>query len=62
MIRLGFAWGLITVGSKWFRYRELRNITTHVYDPAKAAKVFGKLTPFLRDADALPRKPMATNA
>jgi uncharacterized protein YutE (UPF0331/DUF86 family) len=31
----------------------LRNITSHVYDPVKARKVFGGLRRFLRDAKDL---------
>lgn len=53
MIRSGVERGLLKSGEPWFGYRELRNITSHVYDPAKAGKVFGALSPFLRDAKAL---------
>jgi Protein of unknown function (DUF2442)/Nucleotidyltransferase substrate binding protein like len=48
--------------AEWFRYREVRNITAHVYDPAKAAEVFARLPLFLRDAQALLDKLMAANA
>lgn len=53
MIRSGVERGLLKSEERWFGYRELRNITSHVYDPAKAGKVFGALPRFLRDARAL---------
>ncbi len=62
MIRVGVERGLIAAEAEWFRYRELRNITAHVYDPAKAAQVFAKLPLFLRDAQALLGKLVAANA
>lgn len=49
-IRVGVERGLIKSEVRWFGYRELRNITSHVYDVAKAAKVFKPLHPFLTDA------------
>ena len=62
MIRVGVERGLINAEAEWFRYRELRNITAHVYDPAKAAQVFDKLPVFLRDAQALLGKLVAASA
>ena len=62
MIRVGVERGLIVAEAEWFRYRELRNITAHVYDPAKAAQVFGKLPAFLGDAKALLGKLVAASA
>jgi len=53
MIRMGVERGLIKSEVPWFGYRELRNITSHVYDPAKAKKVFGALRRFLREAKDL---------
>jgi nucleotidyltransferase substrate binding protein (TIGR01987 family) len=53
MIRMGVERGLVKTETPWFGYRELRNITSHVYDPAKARKVFGALRRFLRDAQDL---------
>jgi nucleotidyltransferase substrate binding protein (TIGR01987 family) len=53
MVRIGVERGLIKSEAPWFGYRELRNITSHVYDPAKAKKVFGALRRFLRDAKEL---------
>ena len=56
MIRRGAERGLLASEAPWFGYRELRNITAHVYDPAKAARVFGALPGFLSDARALHAK------
>jgi nucleotidyltransferase substrate binding protein (TIGR01987 family) len=53
MIRSGVERGLLKSEEPWFGYRELRNITSHIYDPAKAERVFGALSRFLRDAKAL---------
>ena len=53
MIRLGAERGFITTEAAWFGYRELRNITSHVYDPAKASRVFAMLPAFLDDARSL---------
>ena len=61
MIRVGVERGLIAAEAEWFRYRELGNITAHVYDPAKAAQDFAKLPLFLRDAQALLGKLVAAN-
>jgi hypothetical protein len=62
MIRVGVERGLIAAEAEWFRYRELGNITAHVYDPAKADQDFAKLPLFLRDAQALLGKLVAANA
>lgn len=62
MIRAGVERGLITAAADWFRFRELRNITAQVYDPAKTAQVFAELPFFLRDAEALLGKLMARSA
>ena len=53
MIRLGAERGLVASEAAWFGYRELRNITNHVYDPAKANRVFAMLPAFLNDAKSL---------
>ena len=53
MIRSGVERGLLDSEERWFGYRELRNITSQIYDPAKADRVFGALPRFLRDAKAL---------
>jgi len=51
--RLGVERGSITTETAWFGYRELRNMTSHVYDPAKASRDFAKLPAFLEDARSL---------
>ena len=53
MIRRGVERGLLGAEAPWFHYRELRNITSDVYDPAKAIRVFGALPGFLLDARSL---------
>lgn len=53
MIRRGVERGLLGAEAPWFHYRELRNMTSHVYDPARALRVFGALRGFLLDANAL---------
>ena len=62
MIRAGVERGLIIAEADWFRYRELRNITADIYDPAKAAQVFDKLPAFLCDAQTLLGKLVAVSA
>ena len=62
MIRVGVERGLINAEAEWFRYRELRNITAHAYDSAKAAQIFSMLPVFLRDAQALLGKLVAASA
>ena len=62
MIRMGGERGLIAAEADWFGYRELRNITAHVYDPAKAAQVFARLPMFLGDAQQLHSKLLAASA
>jgi len=61
MICVGVERDLIIAEADWFRYRELRNTTAHVYDPAKAAQVSAKLPLFLHDAEALLGKLMAAS-
>jgi len=62
MIRAGAEKGLVTNEIAWFGYRELRNITSHVYDPAKAQRVFAELPQFLSDANARLARLLATNS
>jgi len=61
VIRLGVERGLIAAEVAWFAYRELRNTTAQVYDPAKAAQVFARLPAFLTDAQSLYAKLMAAS-
>lgn len=46
LFRLGAERGMATDIEAWFNYRELRNITAHTYDEAKAARVFEALPGF----------------
>lgn len=59
MIRLGVERGFIETEAAWFGNRELRNMTSHVYDPAKASRVFAMLPAFLEDARSLLTRLMA---
>jgi nucleotidyltransferase substrate binding protein (TIGR01987 family) len=53
MLRLGAERGLISDALPWFGFRELRNTTSHAYDPDKAAQVFQGIPAFLTQAQAL---------
>ncbi|MFH0985222.1 MAG: HI0074 family nucleotidyltransferase substrate-binding subunit [Candidatus Omnitrophota bacterium] len=53
LVRTGAEKGLIPDPEKWFSYRELRNITAHTYDEAKADRVYQTLPAFLRSAEDL---------
>lgn len=50
LIRIGAEQGLIQDVAAWFVYRDKRNITSHTYDPAKAAEVAAVLPDFARHA------------
>ena len=50
LIRVGAEQGLIEDVAAWFVYRDKRNITSHTYDPAKAAEVAAVLPDFARHA------------
>jgi nucleotidyltransferase substrate binding protein (TIGR01987 family) len=45
--------GLVSDVTRWFEYREQRNVTSHTYDAEKAQSVFKTARPFLADARAL---------
>jgi nucleotidyltransferase substrate binding protein (TIGR01987 family) len=53
MLRLAAERGLVNDAVLWFGFRELRNITSHAYDPDKAAQVFNGIPAFLTQAQAL---------
>ena len=54
LIRTGFEQGLVSGGwTAWQRYRELRNITSHTYDEAKAQEVAAAIPEFLAEAQGL---------
>ena len=50
MLRVAVERGLIPDAVPWFGFRELRNITSHAYDPDKAALVFDGIPVFLDHA------------
>jgi nucleotidyltransferase substrate binding protein (TIGR01987 family) len=53
LLREGAARGLVADPSVWMHYRELRNLTAHTYDEAKADQVRQAIPAFQRDAAAL---------
>ena len=53
LIRIGAEQGLIAGPTRWFLYRDQRNLTSHTYDAAKAAQVRAALPAFAADANAL---------
>lgn len=53
LFRIGAERGLVQDVEAWFDYRERRNITSHTYDEAKAARVFEALPAFAAHAEAL---------
>lgn len=53
LIRKGAARGFVADPSAWMRYRELRNLSSHTYDEAKADEVSRSIPAFQRDAVAL---------
>ncbi|MBT9490207.1 MAG: nucleotidyltransferase substrate binding protein [Rubrivivax sp.] len=53
MLRLAAERGLLSSPEAWFQFRELRNITLHTYDRAKADRVLGACQPQLQHGQAL---------
>jgi nucleotidyltransferase substrate binding protein (TIGR01987 family) len=54
LIRTGFAAGLVASDwSAWQLWREMRNITSHTYDEAKARQVAEAIPAFLDEARAV---------
>lgn len=45
--------GLIADVEAWFRYRKMRNLTSHAYDRAKALAVYRDTLTFIGDAKSL---------
>jgi nucleotidyltransferase substrate binding protein (TIGR01987 family) len=56
LMRTGAAKGFIEDPSSWFRFREMRNITSHSYDESKAEQIAAVLPEFLDKARFLPRE------
>jgi nucleotidyltransferase substrate binding protein (TIGR01987 family) len=53
MMRVAVERGLIADAVLWFGFRQLRNTTSHAYDPDKAAQVFSGIPSFLVQAQLL---------
>lgn len=53
LIRMGAIHGLVEEPTEWFRFRELRNLTSHTYDESKASEVAAHLDDFLRATDRM---------
>lgn len=63
LVRQAHARGLIPSGwREWARFREMRNMTSHTYDPGKAAGVVAALPSFLAEARALLERMQAVPA
>ena len=62
MLRVAVERGLIKDALPWFGFRELRNITSHAYDPDKAAQVFDGIPAFLDHAQRLLARLMSDGA
>jgi nucleotidyltransferase substrate binding protein (TIGR01987 family) len=45
--------GLVADVEAWFRYRRMRNLTSHTYDRDKAREVYHDTLAFFGDAKAL---------
>ena len=57
LIRTGFEQGLVAGDwPQWRLYREMRNITSHTYDEAKALQVAAAIPDFLGEARELLRR------
>ncbi|MCX6360078.1 MAG: nucleotidyltransferase substrate binding protein [Armatimonadetes bacterium] len=53
LIRKGADRGFVADPTAWMLYRELRNLSSHTYDEAKAEEVSRSMPAFQRDAVAL---------
>lgn len=53
LLRIAAEKGLIDDVEAWFGFRQMRNITAHTYDHAKAQQVYGATQAFLSHARAL---------
>lgn len=54
--------GLISNVDAWFKYRLMRNITSHTYNHNKAQQVYEGTLEFIKDAQVLLKKLEARNA
>ena len=62
MLRAAGEKGLIADVEAWFKYRQMRNITAHTYEHAKAQMVYEGTLVFIEDARALLHSLKARNA
>lgn len=63
LIRTGFEQGLLASDwARWRLWREMRNITSHTYDEAKALQVAAAIPDFLPEAKELLRRLEATGS
>jgi nucleotidyltransferase substrate binding protein (TIGR01987 family) len=53
LLRTAAETGLISVVEHWFKYRDMRNITSHTYDHEKAQQVYEDTKFFINDAVSL---------
>jgi nucleotidyltransferase substrate binding protein (TIGR01987 family) len=53
LIRLGAESGYLYTVENWFKYREYRNQTVHIYDEQIAAQVYNQILGFVTDAKLL---------
>lgn len=56
VLRMAAEKGLIVDVEVWFRYRKMRNITSHTYDHEKALQVYRDTLAFIVDAQQLLQK------
>jgi len=61
VLRVAAEKGLIADVESWFGYRQMRNLTAHTYDEAKAQQVYQQTLIFITDARALLAKLEARN-
>lgn len=62
LLRSGAEKGLITNPDAWFKYRLMRNITSHTYNQNKAQEVYQGTLSFIKDAADLLNKLEKRNA
>lgn len=53
LLRIGGEKGLIGDVEAWFRYRRMRNLTSHTYDRDKALEIYRDTLTFVGDARSL---------
>jgi nucleotidyltransferase substrate binding protein (TIGR01987 family) len=62
VLRVAAEKGLIADIEAWFKYRGMRNITSHTYDHQKAQQVYNDTLGFISDARSLLSRLEARNA